>query len=133
MKGLKLGSAALAVLAFLACNVIAQGTPKVIRGGILNGKAVSLPKPIYPDQARVAKVGGTISVEVVIDETGTVASVGAVTPERRPKETLTVEEEQQEETLDLLRHSAEDAARLARFSPTLLSGVPVKVTGKNRI
>ena len=84
---------------------------KMVRGGILNGKAVSKPLPEYPEEARAAGVEGAVSVQVVVDEEGGVVSARAISgPE-------------------LLRPAAEAAARQARFSPTRLSGEPVRVTG----
>lgn len=104
-------------LILLAIQVAAQPAtqskpqPKQISGGILNGKAIYLPKPIYPVSAAAVKVDGTVNVKILVDEAGNVVSVEAISGN------------------PLLRASAEDAARLARFSPTMLSGVPVKVSG----
>ena len=85
---------------------------KPVSGGVLNGKALSLPKPVYPQQAKTARASGLVTVEVVIDETGKVISAKAV------------------EGHVLLRQAATQAAQDARFSPTLLSGQPVKVSGQ---
>lgn len=82
-----------------------------ISGGVLNGKAISLPKPAYPPIARQAHASGTVVVQVTIDENGNVISAAAVSGH------------------PLLRAVAAAAARGARFSPTKLSGQPVKVTG----
>jgi protein TonB len=82
-----------------------------ISGGVLNGKAISLPKPAYPPIARQAHAAGTVVVQVTIDENGNVISAAAVSGH------------------PLLRAVAAAAARGARFSPTKLSGQPVKVTG----
>lgn len=82
-----------------------------ISGGVLNGKAISLPKPAYPPIARQAHASGTVVVQVTIDENGSVISATAVSGH------------------PLLRAVAVSAARGARFSPTKLSGQPVKVTG----
>ena len=82
-----------------------------ISGGVLNGKAISLPKPAYPAIARTAHASGTVVVQVVIDENGNVISAHAVSGH------------------PLLQAVAVAAARGARFSPTKLSGQPVKVTG----
>jgi TonB family protein len=86
-------------------------TPKIISGGILNGKAVSLPKPPYPDAARAVKASGAVGVKVLIDETGSVISAEAVSGH------------------PLLRAASVQAALAAKFSPTQLSGQPVKVSG----
>lgn len=85
--------------------------PKTISGGVLNGKATSLPKPAYPAIAKAANVSGTVNVQVTVDESGNVISANAVSGH------------------PLLRQSAVSAARQAKFSPTMLSGQPVKVTG----
>lgn len=82
-----------------------------ISGGVLNGKAISLPKPPYPQIARAAHASGTVVVQVLIDENGSVVSAHAVSGH------------------PLLQAVAVQAARQARFSPTKLSGQPVKVTG----
>ena len=84
---------------------------KPVSGGILNGKATSLPTPVYPEMAKRARTVGLVSVEVVIDVTGKVISAKATSGPA------------------LLHAAAENAARQARFSPTLLSGQPVKVAG----
>ncbi|MEP7075401.1 MAG: TonB family protein [Acidobacteriota bacterium] len=130
MKGIKLGWTVLVVLAFVVGSVIAQNTPKIIHGGVLNGKAVSLPKPMYPDDAKVAKVGGTVSVDVTIDEAGNVESaVARPDPNQMAKENMTVEQEYQSRMRASLRTAAENAARQAQFGPTYLNDIPVKVTG----
>ncbi|MDT5124016.1 MAG: periplasmic protein TonB [Acidobacteriota bacterium] len=85
---------------------------KPVSGGVLNGKAVSLPKPVYPLSAKNARAAGLVTVEVVIDETGKVISAKAVGGNT------------------LLRQAAVQAAQGARFSPTLLSGQPVKISGQ---
>lgn len=82
-----------------------------ISGGVVNGKATSLPVPAYPAAAIAVRAEGSVSVEVTIDEAGQVISAKAV--DGHP----------------LLRSAAEKAARNAKFKPTLLSNSPVKVTG----
>jgi periplasmic protein TonB len=82
-----------------------------ISGGVLNGKAISLPKPAYPAVAKAARQTGTVTVQVTIDENGSVISARAVGGP------------------PLLQAAAVQAAYGARFSPTKLSGQPVKVTG----
>ena len=85
--------------------------PKTVSGGVLNGKATSLPKPAYPPAAKAVQASGSVSVQVLIDEGGRVVSASAVSGH------------------PLLRSAAVAAARGARFSPTLLSGQAVKVSG----
>jgi TonB family protein len=82
-----------------------------IEGGVLNGKALSLPRPAYPAIARPAHASGPVRVQVLIDEQGFVVAAHAV--DGHP----------------LLQAACVAAARQARFSPTLLEGEPVKVTG----
>jgi len=82
-----------------------------IEGGVLNGKALALPHPAYPPLARAAHASGTVTVQVLIDEEGNVVAAHAV--DGHP----------------LLQAASVAAARQARFSPTFLEDVPVKVTG----
>src|SRR4030095_5127689 len=49
-----------------------------ISGGVLNGKAISLPRPNYPPIARQAHASGTVVVQVTIDENGNVISARAI-------------------------------------------------------
>ncbi len=79
--------------------------------GVINGIAMSLPKPAYPATAISVRAEGNVSVQVTIDESGKVISSKAVSGH------------------PLLKGPAERAALNARFTPTLLSKVPVKVTG----
>ncbi len=84
---------------------------KTISGGVLNGKATNLPKPAYPSAARAVRASGAVNVQVTVNENGSVVSARAVSGH------------------PLLRQSAEQAARDAKFSPTLLGGKAVKVSG----
>lgn len=78
---------------------------------MLNGKALSLPKPLYPPAAKSMGAAGTVVIEVLIDESGKVISARALSgPE-------------------ILQAVCVQAARLAKFSPTTLSGQPVQVLG----
>ncbi len=84
---------------------------KPISGGVLNGKAIVLPKPEYPTEARNAGAVGAVAVQVTIDESGMVIDAKAISGHA------------------LLQPPSVNAALQARFSPTLLMGEPVKVTG----
>jgi protein TonB len=83
-----------------------------ISGGVLNGKAISKPTPPYPPIARAARASGTVVVGVTVDESGKVIAAHALSGN------------------PLLQQAAVQTAYSWRFSPTLLSGQPVKVTGQ---
>lgn len=85
--------------------------PTTVSGGVLNGKATSLPRPAYPPNARQIRASGAVNVQVTIDESGSVIAANATSGN------------------PLLRPAAVAAARQARFTPTILSGQPVKVSG----
>ncbi|MDM7921813.1 MAG: energy transducer TonB [Pyrinomonadaceae bacterium] len=82
-----------------------------LSSGVLNGKARSLPKPPYPAAARAVRAGGAVTIQVLIDEEGKMFSAEPVTGH------------------PLLRSAARTAACSAQFTPTMLSGNPVKVLG----
>lgn len=84
---------------------------KIVVGGVVNGKALSLPKPPYPAAARQARAKGTVNVRVLIDESGKVNFACAINGAKE------------------LQRASEIAAYGSKFSPTLLSGEPVKVNG----
>jgi TonB family protein len=90
---------------------LASQTPKRISKGVINGSAVSLAKPSYPAEAKEAKAGGAVNVQVEIDEQGNVISASAVSGH------------------PLLQSAAVEAAKNSKFAPTTLQGNPVKVTG----
>ena len=82
-----------------------------ISGGVLNGKAVRLVQPPYPAIARSAHASGQVVVQVLIDENGNVVAAHATSGH------------------PLLTAAAVSAARSSKFTPTKLSGQPVKVNG----
>lgn len=84
---------------------------RTVAGGVVNGKATNLPRPPYPAAARAVRAEGQVNVQVLIDENGNVVSASAISGH------------------PLLRQAATSAARQAKFSPTTLSGQPVKVSG----
>ena len=86
-------------------------TPAVVAVGVVTGKAISLPKPVYPPQGRASRARGAVPVEVVIDETGKVFSAQAIAGHH------------------LLRPPAVEAACMARFSETRIDGKAVRVSG----
>ncbi len=78
-------------------------------GRPFNGRAIKLPKPEMPPIARAAHASGTVEVEVIVDETGKVIAAQAVNGH------------------PLLIPPSLEAARKARFTPTLVGNQPVKV------
>jgi TonB family protein len=90
---------------------VKKEVPKIISGGVLNGKATFLPKPPYPPAAKAVRASGSVSVQVTVDEKGNVVEAASVSGH------------------PLLRAAAAQAAKQAKFAPTLLSGQRVKVSG----
>lgn len=78
---------------------------------ILQGKAIERAVPGYPELAKKIRLQGDVSVEVIVSPDGRVESARAVSGH------------------PMLASAAVDAARRWRFGPTLLNGVPVRVTG----
>ncbi|MCO6510895.1 MAG: TonB family protein [Aridibacter famidurans] len=82
--------------------------PGIVSKGLLNGLAIDLPKPVSPAHVRAK---GIVRVEVVVDEEGRVISATVSSGHV------------------LLRAAAINAARKARFAPTLIEGKAVRISG----
>ena len=94
------------------CSTPDRAKPEVEvekKGLGLCGKAISLPKPDYPPDAKAQKISGTVAVSVVIDEKGRVIWAQAV--DGHP----------------LLRQASVKAACQSLHSPMMVSGRAVKV------
>ena len=78
---------------------------------LISSKAIEKPAPPYPPLAKTAKTQGAVAVQIVIDEQGRVISAKALSGP------------------PLLLQAAVQAAYRARFTPTILGGQAVKVTG----
>lgn len=85
--------------------------PAVLSKQVINGEALSLPKPPYPPIAKQMGIQGTVNVQVLVDESGRVISAKAVAGN------------------PALAHAAQQAALNARFSPTMLGEQAVKISG----
>lgn len=83
----------------------------IISGGVLNWRAISLPQPPLPPVAKAARVSGTVTVQILVNERGCVISAYAVSGH------------------PLLQAAAAQAARQACFTPTRLRGESVRVSG----
>lgn len=79
-----------------------------VENGALSGRVISLPRPVYPEEARQAKVTGMVRVLVTVDEKGDVAEAEAISGP------------------PVLQAAAVDAAKQAKFEPVLRDGHPVK-------
>lgn len=90
---------------------VVSATERPIQGGVVNGKAIELVVPSYPEEARYKRVSGIVRVTVLINQNGKVVHACALGGPR------------------VLHSASEAAAYRSRFSPTLLSGEPVMVSG----
>jgi TonB family protein len=80
-------------------------------GAVLNGRAIYLPKPSY-EAARRERAQGIVVIKVTVDERGNVIEAADMCGGN-----------------PVLVKPSLQAAREARFTPTKLSGQPVKVSG----
>jgi protein TonB len=85
--------------------------PVRLPSSVISSKVIDKPAPPYPAAARAARIQGPVAVQILVDEQGRVVSAKATSGN------------------PLLMQSAVQAAYRARFTPTLLSGQPMKVTG----
>jgi protein TonB len=85
--------------------------PLALSSALITSKALHKPVPPYPQVAKVAGIEGTVAVSILVSEQGQVVSARATSGN------------------PLLQNAAVQAARQARFTPTMLNGQPVKVTG----
>jgi TonB family protein len=76
-----------------------------------NGKAVDLPMPVYPKEAKISKAFGKVEVKVLIDEKGDVISADASSGNA------------------LLFNSAIEAAKKAKYIPSMCDDKPQKTNG----
>jgi protein TonB len=78
---------------------------------VISSKIIVKPAPAYPVIAKQVGAKGVVTVEITIDEQGRVISAQATSGH------------------PLLRAAAQGSAYQARFTPTSVSGQPVKVSG----
>jgi len=90
-------------------NATTDGKP--LQVGSLLPIAAQTVAPSYPATARSARITGKVTVFLMLDEKGAVATV------------------ERTDGPALLRRAAEDAARRWKFRPTLINGQPVRVSG----
>jgi TonB family protein len=119
----------IATLVVSGSVVFGQDVPHVINGGIVNGKAKTLPKPEYPEQIRAVGIEGRVRVRVLIDEEGNVISAEPILSVESDKNVGLEQQTEVESPHPLLQEAAREAAFKAKFAPTTLSGFPVRVSG----
>lgn len=88
-----------------------SNTRPVVNAGVLNGRAVSLPKPAYPPIARQMRAAGQVAVQVVVDESGNITAARATSGN------------------NLLRAPAEAAARQSKITPVKIGDRTVQAVG----
>jgi TonB family protein len=98
------------VPATLAQNVVApSNAPMRVSAGVMAGQLVTKAAPVYPPEAKAAKVQGAVVMHAIIGKTGVVEELVVISgPE-------------------VLRASALDAVRQWTYKPYLLNGNPVEV------
>jgi protein TonB len=80
--------------------------------GVVPPSLVNRPSPVYPPMAKMQRVEGTVSVEVLVDENGAVRDTRFI--KRVPQNVG-------------LNEAAMTAAQQAKFRPATKSGVRVKM------
>lgn len=83
----------------------------IVSFGVINGKAIDIPKPEYPSAAKAARISGEVVAHVIVDEKGNV--IWARLQTGHP----------------LLQAAVKKVVCQARFKPQMLSGRPVAVNG----
>src|SRR6266436_606686 len=91
--------------------VVKPPTTQKVSQGVLISKVISLPQPQYPQLAKQIRIQGLVAVQILVDEQGRVLTAQPVSGH------------------PTLLAAAKEAALRARFTPTKLSGVAVKVQG----
>jgi TonB family protein len=90
---------------------VVTGTKAPCTGGVLNSRVIAEARLHYPSEARRMQLEGSVAIRVKVNESG---EVYEATRCRGP---------------ELLQRAAIAAAYKTRLSPTVLQGVPVKVSG----
>jgi TonB family protein len=89
----------LTFLVALSITANAQEKTDGIKAGIVNGKAIVLPKPEYPPEAKEFCAGGKVEIEVLISEKGDVIEAKAISGD------------------EFLHNASVEAVKKAKFAP----------------
>ena len=84
---------------------------EIASAGVVNGTAIKLYQPPYPEEARAQAAAGEVKVRILINESGTVIRACAI------------------EGPQVFMKASESAAYQSKFSPTTAGGKPLRVTG----
>ena len=84
--------------------------PQLVTTGSLSGRETKRVTPVYPPQAKIHNVAGTVRVFAIVDENGRIWVTNSEGP-------------------TLLRKAAEEAARAWTFPPSVVNGRPVRLAG----
>lgn len=86
-------------------------TPKTVRvsQGVIQGNAISTPKPAYPPIAKTARIQGSVVLRAIISKNGHIENLQVISGH------------------PMLTQAALDAVRQWRYKPYYLNGEPVEV------
>lgn len=94
-------------------SVVTTSTENAVKDqGVINGLAIKLPKPKYPQSLKPFTTPSRVSVQVIIDIDGNVIKAGTLSGPFA------------------FHDNAREAACKAKFSPTYVDGVAVRATGR---
>ena len=85
--------------------------PKTISGGVVNGKAIELATPVYPQAAKMIGLYGKVEVQVLIDVDGKVLTAKVISGN------------------PILRSASVNAALKSKFAPIQIGGEFVRISG----
>lgn len=100
---------AIGLAAALASAQGPQQGPQRVGGNVMQANLISKVTPLYPQEAKVNGIQGTVKLQVTVDKDGHVSELAAISG---PSELI---------------QSATDAVKQWVYKPTLLNGEPVSV------
>lgn len=110
-KGNDLAKSSLTKIQDERAKAVAEVPKSIDLGNLTAVNAIKMVTPVYSSIAQRSNVGGRVTVEIELDEKGNVVSAKAVSGHQ------------------MLRSSAEDAARRSKFKPAMVGTQPVKARG----
>jgi TonB family protein len=86
-----------------------------VGGSVQQANLIHMVQPVYPPDATLAHISGTVTIHIVVGRDGTVQTLDVVSGP------------------DVLKQAAVDAVKQWRYRPTLLNGEPVEVDTKVQV